>query len=205
MDNALDRRNSSAAYYDANAEEYSAATLQIDMNAIRSRFLSSVPPGALILDAGCGSGRDTVAFLRRGYSVTGFDASAKMAECASKYTGQKCAVLRFQDMTFDREFDAVWSCAALLHVPKAEMSDVLGRIVRALKPGGVAYFSFIEGDDERTSSDGRFYNSYTTELLRDLLHDVGGTQELDCWRSYRDPDSPKQAPWLNFIIKRTAQ
>ena len=204
MDNALDRRDSCAAYYDANAEEYSAATLQIDMDAIRSRFLGNVPPGARILDAGCGSGRDTLAFLRSGYSVTAFDASAKMAEYASRYTGQKCAVLRFQDMTFEREFDAVWSCAALLHVPKSEMSSVLGRMVSALKPGGVAYFSFIEGNDERTSADGRFYNSYTTESLRALLHDVGGVQELDCWRSFRDPDSPRQAPWLNFIIKRSA-
>jgi 2-polyprenyl-3-methyl-5-hydroxy-6-metoxy-1,4-benzoquinol methylase len=126
-----------------------------------------------------------------------------MAEFASRNTGQECAVLRFQDMTFERKFDAVWSCAALLHVPKSEMSDVLGRIVRALKPGGVAYFSFIEGNDERTSSDGRFYNSYTTELLRELLHDVGGVREVDCWTSFRNPDSPRQAPWLNMIIQRT--
>jgi len=203
MNNALDRRDPCAAYYDANAEEYSAATLQIDMNPIRSRFLRNVPPGARILDAGCGSGRDTVAFQRSGYSVTAFDASAKMAEFASRNTGQECAVLRFQDMTFERKFDAVWSCAALLHVPKSEMSDVLGRIVRALKPGGVAYFSFIEGNDERTSSDGRFYNSYTTELLRELLHDVGGVREVDCWTSFRNPDSPRQAPWLNMIIQRT--
>jgi len=202
MENALDSRDLCAAYYDANAEEYSAATLQIDMNALRSRFLSNVPPCARILDAGCGSGRDTVAFLRRGYSVAAFDASAKMAGCASRYTGQRCAVLRFQDMAFEREFDAVWSCAALLHVPKSEMSDVLDRMVRALKPGGVAYFSFIEGNDEHASSDGRFYNSYTAESLRELLHYVGGVREVDCWTSFGDPDSPRQAPWLNMIIQR---
>jgi 2-polyprenyl-3-methyl-5-hydroxy-6-metoxy-1,4-benzoquinol methylase len=204
MENALDSRDLCAAYYDANAEEYSASTLHIDMDAIRSRFLSNVTPGARILDAGCGSGRDTVAFVRSGYSVKAFDASAKMAEYASRYTGQECEVLRFQDMEFDREFDAVWSCAALLHVPKSEMSDVLGRMIRALKPGGLAYFSFIEGKDERTSSDGRFYNSYTTESLRELLHHVGGVQEVDCWRSFRDPDSPRQAPWLNMIVQRIA-
>jgi len=204
MVNAHDNCDPGVAYYDANAKEYCAATLNIDMDDIRSRFLRNVPPGARILDAGCGSGRDTLAFLRGGYSVKAFDGSAKMAECASVYTGQECEVLRFQDMAFDREFDAVWSCAALLHVPKSEMSDVLVRIIRSLKPGGVAYFSFIEGSDERTSSDGRFYNSYTTESLRDLLQSVGGVQELDCWRSFRDPDSPQQAAWLNIIIKRTA-
>jgi 2-polyprenyl-3-methyl-5-hydroxy-6-metoxy-1,4-benzoquinol methylase len=202
MENALDDRDSGVAYYDANAKEYCAATLRIDMDAIRSRFLRNVPPGARILDAGCGSGRDTLAFLRGGYSVRAFDGSVKMAECASINTGQECEVLRFQDMAFDREFDAVWSCAALLHVPKSEMSDVLVRIIRSLKPGGIAYVSFIEGSDECISSDGRFYNSYTTESLRDLLQSVGGVQELDCWRSFRDPDSPRQAPWLNMIVKR---
>jgi SAM-dependent methyltransferase len=125
-----------------------------------------------------------------------------MAEYASKYTGQECAVLRFQDMAAEREFDAVWSCAALLHVPKSEMRDVLGRMIRSLKPGGVAYFSFIEGNDERVSSDGRFYNSYTMESLRELLRDIGGVSELDAWTTIRDPDSPRPAPWLNMIIKR---
>lgn len=204
MENALDTPISGVAYYDANAEGYCAATLNLDMDAIRSRFLRNVPPRARILDAGCGSGRDTLAFLRSGYSVKAFDGSAKMAACASIYTGQECEVLRFQDMAFVREFDAIWSCAALLHVPKLEMSEVLVRIIRSLKPGGVAYFSFIEGSDERTSSDGRFYNSYTTESLRDLLQSVGGVQELDCWRSFRDPDSAEQAPWLNMMIRRTA-
>jgi 2-polyprenyl-3-methyl-5-hydroxy-6-metoxy-1,4-benzoquinol methylase len=203
MENALDNRDPCVTYYDANAAEYCAATLNIDMNAIRSRFLSNVPAGARILDAGCGSGRDTVAFLRDGYSVKAFDGSAKMAECASIYSGQTCEVLRFQDMAFDREFDAVWSCAALLHVPKAEMRDVLERIIHSLKLGGVAYFSFIEGNDERVSSDGRFYNSYTMESLREVLQSVGGTRELDSWRSVRDPDAPRPAPWLNIIIERT--
>jgi 2-polyprenyl-3-methyl-5-hydroxy-6-metoxy-1,4-benzoquinol methylase len=204
MENALDQRDPSAAYYDANAEEYSAATFKIDMDAIRSRFLCNVPAGARILDAGCGSGRDTVAFLKSGYSVKAFDGSTKMAQHASIYSGQQCEVLRFQDMEFEQEFDAVWSCAALLHVPKSEMKDVLGRIVRSLKPSGIAYFSFIEGNDERIAADGRFYNSYTMESLRDLLQDVGGVREVDCWRSSRAPDSPQQTSWLNMIIQRTA-
>jgi len=195
-------RDSCLDYYEANAEGYSAATLNVDMSAVRNRFLKHIPRGGRILDAGCGSGRDAVEFVKDGYSVKLFDGSAKMAERASIYSGVVCEVLRFQDVAFEQEFDGIWSCAALLHVPKAEMNDVLRRLIRALKPGGFAYFSFIEGDDERKSSDGRFYNSYTAESIRDLLSDVGGTTEVDSWKSLRDPNSAKQAPWLNVIIEK---
>ena len=54
-------------YYDQNAEEYAALTFNVDMSEIRSRFLRHVSPGGSILDAGCGSGRDTVAFSRLGH------------------------------------------------------------------------------------------------------------------------------------------
>jgi SAM-dependent methyltransferase len=204
MNTPLKEADSCLGYYDANAVEYSTATLNVDMSAVRCRFLQYIPRGGRILDAGCGSGRDTVAFLKGGYSVKAFDGSAKMAERASIYSGQECAVLRFQDVAFDREFDAIWSCAALLHVSKSEMKDVLRRMIRSLKLGGIAYFSFIEGNDERKSSDGRFYNSYTTESFRELLQSVARTREVDCWKSLRDPDLPRQAPWLNMIIERTS-
>ena len=108
------------------------------------RFLRNVRTAREYWTPG-GSGRDTLAFLRSGYSVKAFDGSAKMAACASVYTGQECEVLRFQDMAFDREFDAVWSCR-LADVTKSEMSDVLVRIICSLKVGGVEISLFHRGE-----------------------------------------------------------
>ena len=190
------------AFYDANAEDYCRTTRSVEMTTIYDRFLLNVPEGALILDAGCGSGRDSLAFLTRGYGVKAFDGSPMMARWAADYTGLDCQVLRFQDVNYKAEFDALWSCAALLHISKSEMKGVLRSLLGSLKLGGIGYFSFIEGEGERVADDGRFYNSYTVDGLRQLLADVGLTQELDCWSSLRDPDSTKRAPWLNMIVKR---
>lgn len=137
----VEQSDPSLAYYNANAAGYSEATLNVDMSAIRTRFLQHIPRGGRILDAGCGSGRDTLAFIKDGYAVRAFDGSTRMAERASIYSGLECEVLRFQDVAFDQEFDGIWSCAALLHVQKAEMKDVLRRLIRSLKLGGLSPFS----------------------------------------------------------------
>ena len=64
-------------YYDDHASEFIADTLSVDMEEVYKPFLSRVPPGGRILDAGCGSGRDTLAFHNKGYDVVSMDASAK--------------------------------------------------------------------------------------------------------------------------------
>ena len=57
------------------------------MAPLYKRFLSLVRPEGGILDAGCGSGRDIVAFLLRGYQVDAFDGSSEMVRRASARTG----------------------------------------------------------------------------------------------------------------------
>jgi 2-polyprenyl-3-methyl-5-hydroxy-6-metoxy-1,4-benzoquinol methylase len=191
-------------YYDTHADEYCRSTVSLDMSSAYERFLNELAPGAHIMDAGCGSGRDTKEFLHRGYVVTAFDGSPRMAHLASIHTGQECSVLRFQEMKFQQEFDGLWACASLLHVPRCEIEDVFRRCVFALKPGGIMYVSFIEGEGERVSGDGRLYNSYTAESLRKLLGRISAVPgEMACWKSNQIPSSDQQrAPWLNFLFKK---
>ena len=73
-------------YYDDHASEFIADTLSVDMEEVYKPFLSRVPPGGRILDAGCGSGRDMLAFHNKGYDVVSTDASAKMVEMAKLLT-----------------------------------------------------------------------------------------------------------------------
>jgi 2-polyprenyl-3-methyl-5-hydroxy-6-metoxy-1,4-benzoquinol methylase len=194
-----------ADYYGAHADEYFRLTVDLDMSSVYQRFFRELIPGAHIADAGCGSGRDTRAFLQRGYIVTAFDASPEMARVASAYSGQKCSVLRFQEIQFQQEFDAIWACASLLHVPKREMRDVLRRFFTALKPSGIIYASFIEGEGERIAADGRLYNSYTAESFRDLLGKIGTVREISSWKSDETSRPVERAPWLNFIFKTTTR
>jgi SAM-dependent methyltransferase len=139
---------STIAYYDEHADEFYADTVGAEMGGFYDAFLPLLPVGGRILDAGCGSGRDSRAFLERGYAVTAFDASAALGSRAARLLSRPVLQLTFQEMAFAEEFDGVWACASLLHVPRAELDGVLARLARALVPGGAAFLSFKYGDGE---------------------------------------------------------
>ena len=52
--------NETIAYYNNNAEQFSGDTLHVDMLALYQPFLAFIPRTGKILDAGCGSGRDSL-------------------------------------------------------------------------------------------------------------------------------------------------
>jgi len=94
--------------------------------------LLAAKPGERILDLGCGDGTLT-AVLAETAAVVGVDASAEQI-AAAKARGLDARRLDGNRLTFEREFDAVFSNAALhwMRDPDA----VIGGVWRALKPGG---------------------------------------------------------------------
>jgi SAM-dependent methyltransferase len=90
-------------------------------------------PGERILDLGCGDGVLTAKFAEMGCSIVGIDGSAAQIEAARK-RGLDTRVMDGEKLTFDGEFDAVFSNAALhwMRNPKAVISGVF----RALRPNG---------------------------------------------------------------------
>src|SRR5688500_9554742 len=69
-------------------------------------------PGELIMDLGCGDGALTEKIAARGASVLGTDASIAQAR-ATKDRGLLVAVVDGHHLCFKRQFDAVFSNAAL--------------------------------------------------------------------------------------------
>ncbi|PYP85951.1 MAG: SAM-dependent methyltransferase [Blastocatellia bacterium AA13] len=190
------------AFYERRGQEFCQATMSLDLHELYEPFLKELPLGAHILDAGCGSGRDTKAFLERGYRVTAIDASPQMASLATEHTGQSCQVLSFQELDFREEFDGIWACASLLHVPKTEMDDVLRRLAGALKVGGVLYTSLKEGYGERIAEDGRFFSYYSRESFKELLNTHPILDEIAFWKTEDTRSREHIGPWLNFLLKR---
>lgn len=188
-----------ADYYNENAAEYFASTVNVDMHALRERFLTHLPARGHILDAGCGSGRDSLAFLNAGYRVTAFDAAPKMAALAEERIGQSVEVLRFQDVTWSNTFDGIWACASLLHVPRSELPDALQRLERALKPGGILYVSFKYGDGEREAGGRRFTDLDETGLAT-LLERVSGLRRLEQWITGDQRRGRAHEPWFNALL-----
>jgi SAM-dependent methyltransferase len=166
----------------------------------RARFLAHVPAGGAVLDAGCGSGRDALAFSQAGYAVTAFDGSAELARLASANTGLPVRHMTFAGMAWDAAFDGVWACATLLHLPLAELPAAFAGIARAMKPGGVFYASFKEGDGERFAR-GRHFTDLTGRRLSDLLTGAD-LVPLERWRSLDGRPDRDVEFWTCAIARR---
>lgn len=89
--------------------------------------------GERILDLGCGDGALTRKLVELGCDVVGVDASAPQVE-AAKALGLDARVMSAEELTFDREFDAVFSNAVLHWIKRADA--VIAGVHRALEPGG---------------------------------------------------------------------
>jgi len=90
-------------------------------------------PGERVLDIGCGDGALTAQIAERGASVLGIDTSAELLAAAGA-RGLDVRAMDGQAIDLPREFDAVFSNAALHWMTRAE--DVVQGVARVLKPGG---------------------------------------------------------------------
>ena len=190
------------AYYERNAESYFRATHDTDLSTIYQRFIRRLPKGGRILDAGSGSGRDTLAFVERGYYVKAFDSSTALCKLSTEFTGIRTSVRRFQEVEEEEEYHGVWACASLLHVPETELADAINRLVRALKAGGVLYMSFKHGAGERVAGDGRFFIDMTEERLRRLLQGLPGLKTEGVWKTLGEGRFVGEGEWLNALVSK---
>ena len=192
--------SSSTDYYEEHAQVFFEDTVALDLSPLYARFLNRLPAGGHILDAGCGSGRDTRVFLDRGYAVTAVDASPALARLASTHYGIPVQVMRFQEIDWRARFDGIWACASLLHVPMMALPDVLRRLAVALKPQGVLYASFKYGQGEREHNARRFTDLDEAGLVA-LLQAAPYFTVLDTWTTADRRPGRAAEIWLNTLLK----
>lgn len=190
------------AWYDQHAAAFAKQTADVDLAPIYQRFLRYIPAGGRILDAGCGSGRDALAFSERGYLVSAFDASTEMASLA-RITLRGRAIVRvrrFDQVDCLEEFDGIWACASLLHVPASEFQGVAQRLARALRPHGAWYMSFKLGQGER-QKDGRLFLDHTEKTLRGALS-AAPVEVADAWITQDVRPGRASEQWINAVALR---
>lgn len=194
--------NSTLNYYNANAAAFFTNTVSVNMNSLHDRFLAQVSAGGLVLDAGCGSGRDAKAFSDRGFRISAFDASAELAALASAHLGAEVAIRTFAEVCEHSCYDGIWACASLLHLPTADIPGALKNLWHALKPGGAFYLSFKIGSGERVH-DGRHFTDVTEAELHQWISPLPGLESVEYWTT-SDQRPGRSEHWLNAIFKRAA-
>ena len=189
-------------YYQNHAQDFFDGTVNVNMTPLYEAFTRHLAPGAQILDAGCGSGRDAKAFHEMGYQVDAFDASSAMVELARQHTGLPVQLMSFSEIDGKAQYDGIWCCASLLHVPSYELPAVMQKLADALKPGGVWYVSFKHGNGERVQGERRF-TDMDEEGLRELLKAVSGMEIASLWAT-QDNRPDRNETWLNGILIKYA-
>lgn len=159
-----------------------------------------LPAGARVADVGCGPGHHTALLRERGLRVAGFDLSLQML-CARGVPGVAQADMRALPLA-SGSLDAVWSAAAMLHVPRPDVPQVLGEFGRVLRPGGRLVLIVAEGEGERWEEVPyqpdvrRWYVYHRLEDLAGLLKAAGFTVSATARR-------PGNRDWLHFHAERS--
>ena len=195
--------NSTVNYYEKNAHEFYQNTINVDMCEHYRRFEEYLHPESCILDAGCGSGRDILYFLGKGYNVQAFDASAEMVKLSSELTGLSVQQARFENVQLEGMFQGIWASASLLHVDRGSMMDILQRLAARLAEDGVLFMSFKYGDKVFEKGD-RLFNCYDESSFSEMIAALPVLKLLELYKTADVRDKRVNEFWLCAIVKKTS-
>ncbi|MBN2695346.1 class I SAM-dependent methyltransferase [bacterium] len=149
---------------------------------------------------GCGSGRDSIHFKKKGYSVTSIEFSKKLIKLAKTNLNLDVIYMDMRDLDFVNYFNAIWSCASMLHIDKNSIKNVLDRCYIALKDRGVFYLSFKYGVGESVIND-RFFNYYN-EIDFEKLIALTNFKINKIWLTQDVRVDRVGDIWLNSILEK---
>lgn len=192
--------NQTIDYYNKHAAAFVDSTLNADMTTVRNVFTASLPADARILDLGCGSGRDSLAFKQAGFTVEALDGSPVLAEAAYKTAGVPVYTMEFHELDFQERYDGIFACASLLHLPKKELPGMFNRISNALKEDGIFYCSFKYGTFEGMRN-GRYFSDLDEESFRQFIETSGCFEIQKLWLS-QDVRKERKEIWLNALLQK---
>jgi trans-aconitate methyltransferase len=168
------------------------------------RLALPLPPGARIMDAGCGCGVPITSYLvGLGFEVVGLDGSARLLELARVAVPDAQFILG--DMrTADPagSFDAIVAWDSVFHLPRGEHREVFRRFRSWLRPGGHLLVSLGGSADAELRSEMHgatfFYSAHEpSEALR-LLEGVGF--QIEHW----ELDDPSSRGHIAVLARRDA-
>ena len=189
-------------YYNKNSEEYFNSTLNVDMTNTYKAFLKLVPKGGKILDLGCGSGRDSMNFIKLGYEVTAVDGSKELAKKASALLGKEVIASTFEELELKEKFHGIWACASLLHIKREDLKIVLNNLYNNLDDNGVFYMSFKYGEKEYVDDKNRYFNCFTDESIISFINENTKYNILGLYITEDKLGRVNEVKWVNLICNK---
>jgi SAM-dependent methyltransferase len=189
-------------FYRDNAQAYADWAKAPSTRLIR--FLALLPAGGSVLELGCGAGNHSAEMLAAGFAVRPTDGSPELAAIASRRLGRPVETMLFHELDEQDAYDGVWASACLLHVPRDELTGILGRIHRALKPAGVFYASFKIGEGDGRDSVGRYYNYPSPEWLQASYAAAASWTSLSSDTSEIKSFDAAPATMLHLTVRKSA-
>ena len=194
--------NKTIDYYENNTKAFVDGTIDVEFTDVQDRFLSYLPDAGLILDFGCGSGRDTKYFISKGFAVDAVDGSPKLCKIANINTGINIRQMMFSDLNEKGKYDGIWACASILHLQKKELKEVFDKMIMAVKPGGYIYSSFKYGEFEGYRNE-RYFIDFTSESFHIFLNSFHELTVEEEWVSSDVRPGRQDEKWLNVIMRTT--
>ena len=156
-----------------------------------ARALALIPPGGIVLDVPCGTGKYFPVAAAAGHRVVGADQSAGMLSQA-RATGiaSRLEHIALQDLSYAGEFDAVITVDAMENVPPEQWPLVLANLHRAVRPGGVMYLTVEEARQSKIDQ------AYESLSARGLPVVRGETVEGDVVGYHYYPGREQVLQWL---------
>jgi SAM-dependent methyltransferase len=141
-----ERRAALVAGYDADAATYGDDEYPSDMQREWvARVLRLVPPGGIVLDAPCGTGKYFPMVAAAGHRLAGADLSAGMlAQARARGIAFSLEHTSLQELSYAGQFDAILTIDAMEHIPPEDWPGVLANLHRAVRPGGWLYLTVEE-------------------------------------------------------------
>jgi len=195
----MDGLGETIATYDGDVERY-VDKLEFPLPDKDLDYFIEFLDGDLVLDAGCGAGRDSKYFVDKGLDVIGIDLSVNMLEKAQKRTNAEFLVGDVRKTIFySGAFSGVWCYNTLLHLDNDDFQSAISEFKRLLVPRGVLYIAtrYGKGVDIKESSAGKkhFY-LYDKTYIQGSLNHVGF--EILHWKEY----SQKDQLFIDFLARR---
>jgi SAM-dependent methyltransferase len=155
----------------------------------------------VVLEIGCGNGRDAKEICKYTKNYTGIDISKNFIQLAKQNVpGATFLVADVEVFEFQKSIDIVFAFASLIHVPKGSLKKILERIHVALNPGGLVRVSLKYSDayEEVTKTDeygARTYYHYSLDDVAEL------TRQYTILKN--EVSDLRGQKWIQFLLKKS--